>query len=278
MDNNGVSEVAPLGDRESAAEILKAHTEYRWDPSLPDQWAGMGRDDLTKLVGKIGSMIGFTPDQAAKTRLVFADNYAFTYPDRNTIRLGSAGFNTNGQGEYTDIVVLLNRSKEVARYSIDTEEEDSASNHFLESANKVVKASGEKGLAAHLKSPYEFVRWLIAEELKHSRTLFQFGSKEVTRRVTDRYVSYVKSQGIEHAHPYSLDIDELAASRNTLTILARLAEEEGDLERATYFKDLYKESLSTGRVVLPNVDNVFDELYISTGWTPDQLRLSPSRK
>ena len=252
---------------------LNIKTEFRWH-AKPDTWAGMTRPELVDLTHKIAGMIKITPEQASKIQVVFGDDVSVnTKKGQESMHIGVCLSEETEEGIVTGNIVVINRSREVAEYvaSPTMDEKKESESHF----SSLAKNDGTAQLDAVL-SPREWIEWILTEELHHSKAIQQLISSQRRKEVGDKYISILEKKSLKYRNTYSLDIIELAASRVCVLTLMRLAKEQGNSQRAAYFRALYQESLKNGAHIMPNID--LDDVSIPTGWSPKNLQSSRFEK
>lgn len=235
-----------------ASQILVQGVSFEfWENPAPD-WGGLDRSHLTNLVGTIGTMIGITPKQAEKIKIFFGDHIhiAIRGNSDKTIQSGACVVDFDDDLTVIGCRIVLNRSREVAKYTTKGPEPAGESNN--------------DGVSLYLESPEELIAFIVAEELKHAQIWLKAGIKEAQENRDSKYLAIAKSHN--HSVIKGLNnLGEIAASRTALSVLKKLVP-----AWAEYFESVRKQSLGKMARVTPDVTNIVNSAFIETGFDPGE--------
>ncbi|RJQ36945.1 hypothetical protein C4559_04410 [Candidatus Microgenomates bacterium] len=241
-----------LSSKEQAAEILKENSQFFWHTPGETRWGGLNQKELLRMTGEISKFIGIDPGEAKKIRVFFADNMPIFIGKKN---YQATAVCENRDGRYNEFRVVLNRSQEIAQGLAITR---------LKQFKKMEQAQLPKNPECLFEDPKELITWLITEELDHAHFGLKAGSAEKEQQIQKRYKQWLQKQGFQPdaENEYTFRLDELIASRVAVRALAFFAKSS---ERVNYFRNIYQESLKTGRPIIPVVTkNIGSQTYINT--------------
>ncbi|OGD71023.1 hypothetical protein A3A84_02875 [Candidatus Collierbacteria bacterium RIFCSPLOWO2_01_FULL_50_23] len=249
--------ITDFGCVEKTAKVLKKNIHFKWRGSA--EWAGLTKADLVELTVGIATFIGITQEQAKKITITFGDHYKL--PDVDTT-YSAVCIPYHPDGVYTKMVVILNRSHEVAleviaRFKANLEEERAK----MDLLGLYDPKPDDESYSCQL-TPFESVVWSIAEELNHAHTMLIAGTIMRSHAWSKRYVEMLKVRGIQIKDDYETDLDEVAANRRVLRILAYLSPDE---DKKQLFRQCYLRSLQDRRVFFAEITNT---ALIPTGYKP----------
>lgn len=245
-------------------KTLAKRTEVCWGEN-GQTFANLSSQEVVALTGDIANLIGIRSSHIEKIRIIFGDHYYLDFPDgtKHTNLAFCAGAVDPTSGEYTECIVVINRSLELAQYSL---KNGATRNKHLRKRFKkfdvIDDSTPDDPILCHFSSPKEMVIWLIAEELKHAHVNLVAKSSEKSKQWNNNYANFLRKRGFKTSELYSVNLDEITASRSALRILEYFS--EGD--RKIYFRELYLQSLRLRRCVQP----VFlRSAFTPTGFKPD---------
>jgi len=246
---------------EMTRELLKENTTFKW--FLDEQrFGGFNKEELQELVATVGELIGITPEQAKKISTVFGEHVQYDYKEDDVKSYINGAYcvtiyEHDDLKEVDNCIVVINRSVELVNSQDDPDK--------YEEKKRKKNENGMKVLECVFENPWEFVAWLVAEELKHAQMDLIGETKKSGQQWQERYEEILTNKNRIVFDDYSSDLGEVTASRTALSVLWRLAENNFP-ERVEYFKKLHNESIQEFTNVVPTVGRVMNNVYLKTGY------------
>ncbi len=241
----------------SLTETIKANTRFYWKAGEP-RWAGLTPSEITDLTIQIAALIGITNHRAKKIRLNFADHLRAEGSKEAYIALCRALYHSYFS-EYFQCNLIFNRSLEVRYQPVNLNIKRGDDIKRGVALGVLDQSLTQPKITCDLKTPLEVIIWLISEELKHANTLLMAGNRFIYDCWQKKYSNFLVKKGFIANELYSVDIDELAASR----VATRIQKHFAPAWKKPYFHRLYQRSLQTRQRIVPCFP---DSAFIKTGY------------
>lgn len=244
------------------------HTEFTWKAE-PKTWGGFTQKDLISLVDEIADFYRILPQDRRKIHIHFGDHEPFKTKDEPDILATAVHIpiykNSSLINPIERCEIMLNRSLELSQ-----------SQSGLDTTYKLGDRQGyiidekQKIIGCLLRHPWEGVVWMLAEELNHAAVALKLRDDFRHFQIKRKYGRYARKF---HEHgtqidDYTQNIVEIAAHRQLLRFLEKMARKKRLPDRAALFRELYQLSLEKRMPVLLMDKEIASSLYIPTGYRP----------
>ncbi len=239
--------------------------KFEWEAGPKESWGGLSKTEIQELVTEAGDFFHISAEKRKMIHILFGDHAEISIDERRK-KIGTATHiaRFDNQDEISESDIVINRSLELAAVSVEEPERRSTS-----STSTLEVEAGS--IQCDLDEPWESVAWLIAEEIHHAAFELRLSNLSKIEAAEKKYREYAMAyhkNELENASAfddYSLDIEELAASRQVLRFLEYVASRKNPT-RAPFFRQLYETSLQERKVVIARHWLDKKSAFIKTGY------------